>query len=114
MAVTWKRLLGVGDAATDLSSGAATTGQVLMADGSGGSSWQTRKYVEYVGDNSNTSFEVTHNFNSYSVLVAVWNTTELPYAELVLPSIFAKDANTIIVEFSDIPSAYQMRVVIMG
>ena len=111
MAVTWKRLLGVGDAATDLSSGAATAGQVLMADGSAGSSWQSKKHTECVGDDVNTSFEVTHSFNSCSLLVTVWDTGS--YTEMVFPDVYVKDSNTIIVEFSEAPTTDQMRVVVM-
>lgn len=37
-------------------------------------SWRGRGKIQVIGDNSNTQFDVTHNFSTYSVHVEVWQT----------------------------------------
>jgi hypothetical protein len=114
MAVTWKRLLGVGDAATDLSSGEATTGQVLMADGSAGASWVSRRYTTVVGDGTTLSYDITHNLNTTYLVVAVWDTFSfIYYPQMIYPNVEILDANSIRVYFSIAPFTNSMRVVIL-
>jgi hypothetical protein len=113
MAVTWKRLLGVGDAATDLSSGAASSGQLLEADGSAGASWVSRRYTTVVGDGTTLSYDITHNLNTTYPVVAVWDTFNFIYPQMIYPNVEILDANSIRVYFSIAPFTNSMRVVIL-
>ena len=71
-----------------------------------------RKYVEVVGDASNTSFDVVHNLGTRDVTVMVReNNAEYNVVET---DILMKDANTVTIAFTDAPALNAYKVIIVG
>ena len=70
-------------------------------------------YAETVGDGANTLFNITHNLDSTDVAIEVWDLDATPI-EMVNPSIFVIDADTVRVTFAAAPTVDQMRVVVLA
>jgi len=71
-----------------------------------------RKYTATVGDNSATSFTVTHNFNTRGVMVSVY-TNSGSYDE-VQCDVEKTDANTVTLRFAVAPTTNQYAVAVIG
>ena len=112
-----KNSLIVGDTATingvqiDLSN--ATSGKVLKFDGtkfapaSEGDISGT-VYTATIGDGTNSSFTLTHNFNTRDVVVTARNAAS-PY-EVINVRWEAETTNTVVLDFSSAPSSSSVRV----
>lgn len=71
-----------------------------------------RKYVEVVGDASNTSFDVVHNLGTRDITVMVReNNAEYNVVET---DILMKDGNTVTIGFTDAPALNAYKVIIVG
>lgn len=71
-----------------------------------------RKYVEVVGDASNTSFDVVHNLGTRDITVMVReNNAEYNVVET---DILMKDGNTVTIGFTDAPALNSYKVIIVG
>lgn len=81
-------------------------GAISFASGYG-----VRKYGVSVGNNSNTSFVVTHNFGTKDVTVTVYDTTT--DAE-VFTDVVHTTSDTITVSFASAPATDAYRVVVVG
>jgi hypothetical protein len=64
-----------------------------------------------VGDNSNTSFTITHNFNTRDVIVQVY---DLVTYDTVVTDVVRTSANAVTVTFSVAPDASSYKVVVTG
>jgi hypothetical protein len=73
---------------------------------------RTQKYSTDVGDNSATSFVLTHNLNTRDVVVTLRQAGS-PYA-LVWADVEMTTVNTVTVRFSVAPTTGQYRVTIVG
>jgi len=71
-----------------------------------------RKYATSVGDNSSTSYTVTHNLGTKDVIVGVYDNSS-PYADVVC-DIQHATTDTVTVLFSTAPTTNQYRVVVHG
>jgi hypothetical protein len=66
-------------------------------------------FTTNIGDNTNTSFVVTHNLNTKNIVVSIYdNSTE----EEVITDVLTTTVNTITVSFAIIPTTNKYRVVI--
>jgi hypothetical protein len=83
------------------------TGALTFASGYG-----VRKFSGDVGDNSNTSFNVTHNFGTKDVTVHVYDNSS-PYAQVEADVEHANN-NYVTIKFAVAPTTDQYRVVIVG
>jgi len=71
-----------------------------------------RKYVEVIGDASNTSFDVIHNLGTRDITVMVReNNAEYNVVET---DVLMKDNNTVTIGFTDAPALNSYRVIIVG
>lgn len=71
-----------------------------------------RKYVEVIGDASNTAFDVIHNLGTRDVTVMVReNNAEYNVVET---DIRMKDNNTVTIAFTDAPASNAYKVIIVG
>ena len=71
-----------------------------------------RKYVEVIGDASNTSFDVVHNLGTRDITVMVReNNAEYNVVET---DILMKDGNTVTIAFTDAPALNAYKVIIVG
>jgi hypothetical protein len=71
-----------------------------------------RKYVEVIGDASNTSFDVVHNLGTRDITVMVReNNAEYNVVET---DILMKDGNTVTIGFTDAPALNSYKVIIVG
>jgi hypothetical protein len=71
-----------------------------------------RKYVEVIGDASNTSFDVVHNLGTRDITVMVReNNAEYNVVET---DILMKDASTVTISFTDAPALNSYKVIIVG
>ena len=71
-----------------------------------------RKYVEVVGDASNTSFDVVHNLGTRDITVMVReNNAEYNVVET---DVLMKDGNTVTIGFTDAPALNAYKVIIVG
>ena len=71
-----------------------------------------RKYVEVIGDASNTSFDVIHNLGTRDITVMVReNNAEYNVVET---DVLMKDNNTVTIGFTDAPDLNSYRVIIVG
>ena len=92
---------------------ASNSGLVLDASGLYiDTSVVSRKFSANIGDNSATSFVVTHNLGNQDVVASI-RTVAAPYAE-VIADIQYTSANTITVSFASSPTTNQFRVVVIG
>jgi hypothetical protein len=73
-----------------------------------------RKYVDNIGDGSNTSYTVTHNLNTRDVKVAVFPNSGNYDDVLVEVRRPSTDTVTVVFESSFVPSNNAFRVVIVG
>lgn len=119
------RVPGAGGApafgAIDLSKSAAVTGALPIANGGTGETTAsaalaalggTRKYSSTVGNNSDTTITVTHNFNTKDVVVEVYEVAS--GYEKVYPDIKHATVDTIDLVFASAPTTGQYKVVIIG
>jgi len=83
------------------------TGALSFASGYG-----VRKFAGHVGDNSATSFNVTHNFGTKDVTVHVYDNSS-PYAQVEADVEHANN-NYVTIKFAAAPTTDQYRVVIVG
>ena len=70
------------------------------------------KGVAFLGDNSNTTFVVTHNFNTQDLTVAVRETAS-PYA-LVYTDVEFTNSSALTVKFAKAPTTSQYKLTIVG
>ena len=92
---------------------ASNSGLVLDASGLYiDTSVVSRKFAANIGDNSATSFVVTHNLGNQDVVASI-RTVAAPYAE-VITDVQYTSANTITVSFASAPTSNQFRVVVVG
>ena len=71
-----------------------------------------RKYVEVIGDASNTSFDVIHNLGTRDITVMVReNNAEYNVVET---DVLMKDNNTVTIGFTDAPALNSYKVIIVG
>ena len=70
-----------------------------------------RVAAKTIGDNTNTSFTITHNFGTRDVTVQVYDTTSY---ETVIADTVRATTNTVTVTFSTVPVTDSYRVVITG
>lgn len=71
----------------------------------------TRKYSETIGDNSNTSFDIYHNFNTQDVVVSVYVSSNK--AEIITDVVHTHH-DYVTVSFATAPTLNEYRVVIVG
>jgi len=83
------------------------TGALSFASGYG-----VRKFAGHVGDNSATSFNVTHNFGTKDVTVHLYDNSS-PYAQVEADVEHANN-NYVTIKFAAAPTTDQYRVVIVG
>jgi hypothetical protein len=67
-----------------------------------------------IGDGSNTSYTITHNFGTRDVVVQVYDTNASPTYETVHVDVVRTNTNTITVSFASAPASNSYRVVITG
>lgn len=84
-----------------------STGALSFASGYG-----VRKFSGDIGDNSGTSFNVTHNFGTKDVTVHVYDNSS-PYAQ-VEADVEHANSNYVTIKFAVAPTTDQYRVVIVG
>ncbi len=105
--------------AANLSSGTATDGQVLTADGSGGAAWEDAAavggaYAETIGNGTDLDFDIVHNLGTTDVVVQVYDLDLYEPDILAQASVTVIDANTVNVAFESVPAVDQYRVVILA
>lgn len=71
----------------------------------------TTKFTQTIGDNSATSFNVDHNFNTIDVIVQVYNASTGAQVE---PDITRNTANRVIIAFATAPASNAYKVVVIG
>lgn len=93
-------------------------GTGLTFDGSGhitndtNAGYGVRKYVNTVGDNSATSFELNHAFGTRHVNVQIFQATA-PYAQ-VEADVERTDFNNVTIKFATAPTTNEYEVVVIG
>jgi hypothetical protein len=93
-------------------------GQGLIFDGSGNITNDTnngygiRKYVTTIGDNSATSFNLDHNFNTRHITVQIFESST-PYAQ-VEADVERTTENRVTIKFASAPGTGEYEVVIVG
>jgi len=91
----------------------AGTGITVAADSVGiDTSIVARKYTTQVGDGTTTTFTVTHNLGTRSVVVSV-SESATPWEE-VMPQVKKASTNTITLTFSVAPTTNQYDVAVVG
>jgi hypothetical protein len=71
----------------------------------------TRKFVQTIGNNSNTSFTLTHNFNTRGVVVSVYDASTF---EEVVVDVTKASTSTVTVDFAVAPAEDAYIVAIIG
>lgn len=71
----------------------------------------TKKAAANVGNGTNTSFAIAHNFNSRDVIVNVYDNTTYDTVEV---DVVRTDADTVTVTFASAPASNAYRVVVVG
>jgi hypothetical protein len=84
-----------------------STGALAFASGYG-----VRKFAGDIGDNSATSFNVTHSFGTKDVTVHIYDNSS-PYAQ-VEADVEHANSNYVTIKFASAPTTGQYRVVIVG
>lgn len=111
---TWEATdVGVSHGGTGASN--ASDARTNLADTTAGFSTSTpvlaRVASQNVGDNSNTSFAVTHNFGTRDVIVQVY---DLSTYDTVVADVVRSNTNAVTVSFSSAPATDSYRVVVTG
>lgn len=75
-------------------------------------SGRIKKYTTTIGDGNNTSFTVTHNFNTRDVQVTVYRNTG-NYEE-VITDIRHTSTSSVVINFASAPSSNEYKVVVIG
>jgi len=88
---------------------AATAGHALDAE-----PVLARVGHKVIGDGSNTSFTITHNFGTRDVIVQVYDVNASPTYETVHVDVVRTNTNTVTVSFASAPANNSYRVVITG
>jgi hypothetical protein len=70
-----------------------------------------KKYVATIGDGSNDTFIITHNFNTQDILVTV---IDAATSKVVYPSIEYINGGNISVSFQNIPANNAYKVIVIG
>ena len=83
------------------------SGALVFASGYG-----VRKHSQNIGDNSATSFTVTHNFGTKDVTIQVYEVSS-PYAQ-VEADVKHTTSSAVTIEFASAPTTDQYRVVVVG
>lgn len=81
-----------------------------VADGATANIGTVQKFSQTIGDNSATSFVLTHNFNSRDLTVSIFEAGS-PYAQ-VITDVQLTSLNTLTVNFAAAPTTNQYRVTI--
>lgn len=70
-----------------------------------------KKFTATVGDNSSTTFQISHNLNDYDITISVrkWSTGEIIYPDIVI-----MDANKVQLTINPAPLTNDVKVVILG
>jgi hypothetical protein len=119
--------------AVSLSSSAAVTGQLPIANGGTSASTESgardalaaggtqgdgvstptlaRKVSKTIGDNSNTSFTIQHGFGTREVMIQVYDAATY---DTVIADTIRTDTNNVTVQFSSAPSSNAYQVVVIG
>ena len=97
--------------------GANDKSKVWGTDANGNPTWRdeisdTRKFSQVIGNNSLTSFDITHNLGTQDIVVQVYENAS-PYAQ-VLCDIELTTINQIKVSFGAAPKSNELKVVIVG
>lgn len=104
---------GISEIATqaEVDTGVNTTNFVTPATLS---SWSGRikKYASTIGNNSDTSYTITHNLNTFDVQISVFNSIA-PYDDIIVET-YRVSANSINVTFDSPPGVNAFRVVVTG
>jgi hypothetical protein len=76
----------------------------------------TKKYATNIGDETSTSFEVTHNLNSRDVQVQVYNNVvgSSDFGSTVEVDVVRTSTNAVTVSFTVAPGLLEYRVVVVG
>lgn len=109
------------DAAIQVLRGSANTVGIVWSEGN--QDWTltndgnhyfavARKFVAIIGDGSNTSFDITHNFGTRDLQVQVYKNSSS--YDVVETDIMMTDANNITIGFASAPSTNAYKVVIVG
>ncbi len=86
--------------------------QILKSGGTGNpTAWAAYKYMTTFGDGSAQTFVITHNLSTKDVVVSIRTTAG---DSVVMAPWSATSTNTITISVSNIPSAAQYTVVVMG
>jgi hypothetical protein len=111
---TWEATdVGIGHGGTGASN--ASDARTNLADTTAGFTTSTpvlaRVASQLVGDNSNTSFAITHNFGTRDVIVQVYDTSTY---DTVIADVVRSNTSAVTVTFSSAPAASSYKVVITG
>ena len=95
------------------------SGQVLTSAGSGNVYWSTVAGVgsipsifsANVGNNTNTSFSISHNLNTRNIFTSI---REISSGYFVYPDVKLTTSNTIVLEFATAPTTNQYYVAMLG
>jgi len=74
----------------------------------------TRKFTQVIGDGSNTSFTVNHNFATRNVVVQVYATAGANAYQTVETDVDRTDANNVVIGFGSAPASNAYVVVVIG
>lgn len=75
-------------------------------------SWMLRKYSADIGDGSNTSYTVTHNFNTRDVQITVRRNSG-NYDQIIVET-RVNNVNSVDIVFASAPTSNQFRVIVEG
>lgn len=90
----------------------ARTDSVYSTVTAGSAVW-IKKFTQAIGDNSNTSFTINHNFGTFDVAVTIRETTGS--RNTVTPSNVSRNTiNSVIITFATIPTTNQYTAIILG
>src|SRR5690606_22274825 len=87
-----------------------------IGTGGGGGGGGGASYAATIGDNTNTSYQVTHGLGTEDLVVQLWDLTGAVPVEATADadSIEATDADTVTVAFAAPPAVDSYRVVILS
>ena len=87
-------------------------GVITIASAAGGGTGTVNKYTQSIGNNSATSFTITHSLNTRAVSVTIYQTTT-PWEE-VLCDVYHTTLDTLTLTFANAPTVDQYTVVVVG